>query len=110
MKCDCGPQLKRALSEVHNEGVGLFSIFAKKEEVLDCLKIQAYALQDRGYDTLDANIMLGHPADARDYTVAAQMLLRWGLKKIRLLTNNPLKESAMVSNGIEVERWSMLME
>ena len=105
LKCDCGPQLKRALSEVHDEGVGLVLYLRQEGRGIGlAAKIQAYALQDRGYDTLDANIMLGHPADARDYTVAAQMLLQMGIKKIRLLTNNPLKESAMVSNGIEVER------
>ena len=105
LKCDCGPQLKRALNEIQHEGVGIILYLRQEGRGIGLsAKIQAYALQDRGYDTLDANILLGHPPDDRDYTVAAQMLQEMGIKKIRLLTNNPLKESAMTSNGIEVER------
>ena len=82
LKCDCGPQLKRALNEIQHEGVGLFSIFVKKVEELDCLqKYKPTLYKTEGYDTLDANIMLGHPPDARDYTVAAQMLQEMGIKK-----------------------------
>ena len=105
LKCDCGPQLKRAMNEIQDEGVGIILYLRQEGRGIGLsAKIQAYALQDRGYDTLDANILLGHPADARDYSVAAQMLQKMGIEKIRLLTNNPLKESAMTSNGIKVER------
>ena len=72
-------------------GIGLYS------------KIQAYALQDQGHDTLDANLMLGLPADGRTYDVAAEMLKDIGLEKIRLMTNNPLKIKGLEEQGIEVE-------
>ncbi|MEC9173554.1 MAG: GTP cyclohydrolase II [Candidatus Thermoplasmatota archaeon] len=105
LKCDCGPQLRRAMSDIQNQGVGIVLYLRQEGRGIGLsAKIQAYALQDRGYDTLDANLLLGHPADNRDYTVAAQMLKQMGIEKIRLLTNNPLKESAMISNGIQVER------
>ena len=65
-------------------------------------KIQAYNLQDLGADTLDANLLLGHPADARDYTLAATMLRAVGTDKINLMTNNPEKVNQLVSLGIEV--------
>jgi GTP cyclohydrolase II len=65
-------------------------------------KIQAYALQDRGYDTLDANLALGLPADARDYKIAAEMLKKKGVTKVRLMTNNPLKVQGLRNNGITV--------
>ena len=65
-------------------------------------KIQAYALQDQGHDTLDANLLLDLPADDRNYDFASEMMESVGLKKIRLLTNNPLKLQALESNGIEV--------
>ncbi|MEC9075679.1 MAG: bifunctional 3,4-dihydroxy-2-butanone-4-phosphate synthase/GTP cyclohydrolase II, partial [Candidatus Thermoplasmatota archaeon] len=65
---------------------------------------QAYALQDIGYDTLDANLALGLPADARDYTIAAKMLADAGVNKVRLMTNNPMKIQGLRNNGIEVDR------
>ena len=65
-------------------------------------KIQAYALQDRGYDTLDANLALGLPADARDYEIAATMLKKKSVTSVRLMTNNPLKVKGLRDNGITV--------
>ena len=65
-------------------------------------KIQAYNLQDEGYDTLDANLALGLPADARDYEIAAKMLKKKGITRVRLMTNNPLKVNGLKDNGIAV--------
>jgi GTP cyclohydrolase II len=66
-------------------------------------KMKAYALQDRGYDTLDANTALNHPADAREYSFCAEMLEQVGVKKVNLMTNNPLKINGLRENGIIVE-------
>jgi GTP cyclohydrolase II len=66
-------------------------------------KVQAYHLQDLGYDTLDANLALGLPADARTYEMAAAMLQELGVRRVRLMTNNPLKRKGLVDHGIEVE-------
>ena len=103
LKCDCGPQLKRALDEIQENGTGMVIYLRQEGRGIGlAAKIQAYALQDRGYDTLDANLLLGHPADARDYSVAAKMLQEMGVSKVRLMTNNPLKSQGLVENGIEV--------
>ncbi len=103
LKCDCGPQLKRALDEIQENGTGMVIYLRQEGRGIGlAAKIQAYALQDRGYDTLDANLLLGHPADARDYSIAAKMLQEMGVSKVRLMTNNPLKFQGLVENGIEV--------
>ena len=103
LKCDCGPQLKRALNEIQNNGTGMVIYLRQEGRGIGLsAKIQAYALQDRGYDTLDANLLLGHPADARDYSIAAQMLQEMGISRVRLMTNNPLKHQALEANGVEV--------
>lgn len=103
LKCDCGPQLKRALDEIQENGTGMVIYLRQEGRGIGlAAKIQAYALQDRGYDTLDANLLLGHPADARDYSIAAKMLQKMGVSKVRLMTNNPLKFQGLVDNGIEV--------
>ena len=103
LKCDCGPQLKRALNGIQENGVGMVVYLRQEGRGIGlAAKIEAYALQDRGYDTLDANLLLGHPGDARDYTIAAEMLQAMGVSRVRLLTNNPLKYRALEENGIEV--------
>ncbi|RCH71875.1 MAG: GTP cyclohydrolase II [Candidatus Poseidoniales archaeon] len=103
LKCDCGPQLKRALDEIQENGTGMVIYLRQEGRGIGlAAKVQAYALQDRGYDTLDANLLLGHPADARDYSIAAKMLQEMGVSKVRLMTNNPLKFQGLVENGIEV--------
>jgi len=103
LKCDCGPQLKSALDEIQENGTGMVIYLRQEGRGIGLTaKIQAYALQDRGYDTLDANLLLGHPADARDYSIAAKMLQEMGVTKVRLMTNNPLKFQGLVENGIEV--------
>tara|TARA_B100000886_G_scaffold77143_1_gene50011 strand:+ start:2715 stop:3329 length:615 start_codon:yes stop_codon:yes gene_type:complete len=105
MKCDCGPQLEAAMRKIQEEGCGAIVYLRQEGRGIGLhSKIQAYALQDIGYDTLDANLALGLPADAREYGIAARMLKEAGVKKVRLMTNNPLKIQGLRNNGIHVER------
>ena len=105
MKCDCGPQLEAAMRKIQEEGCGAIVYLRQEGRGIGLhSKIQAYALQDIGYDTLDANLALGLPADAREYGMAAKMLKEAGVKKVRLMTNNPLKIQGLRNNGIHVER------
>ena len=105
MKCDCGPQLKTAMRKIQEAGCGAIVYLRQEGRGIGLhSKIQAYALQDIGYDTLDANLALGLPADARDYTIAAKMLADAGVNKVRLMTNNPMKIQGLRDNGIEVDR------
>ena len=105
MKCDCGPQLKAAMKEIQEEGSGAIVYLRQEGRGIGLEhKIQAYALQDIGYDTLDANLALGLPADAREYSMAAEMLKDVGIESVRLLTNNPLKVRGLEDNGVEVTR------
>jgi GTP cyclohydrolase II len=92
LKCDCGPQLHTALAEIAGVrwGILLFN------------KLRAYALQDQGFDTVDANLRLGFAIDARDYAVAARMLALLGQDRVRLLTNNPAKVAGLEAAGIAV--------
>ena len=104
MKCDCGPQLKAAQKKVQQEGCGAILYMRQEGRGIGLHeKIRAYSLQDIGFDTLDANIMLNHPADARDYSFCAEMLKEIGITKVKLMTNNPLKVKGLVDNGITVE-------
>ena len=83
LKCDCGAQLKKSMETIQNEGAGAIVYLRQEGRGIGLeAKIQAYALQDRGYDTLDANLALGLPADARDYEIAASMLKKKGVTKI----------------------------
>jgi GTP cyclohydrolase II len=103
LKCDCGAQLKKSMELIQEEGAGAIVYLRQEGRGIGLeSKIQAYALQDRGYDTLDANLALGLPADARDYEIAATMLKKKDVTKIRLMTNNPLKVKGLRDNGIEV--------
>ena len=104
MKCDCGPQLQASLKQIQEEGCGAVVYLRQEGRGIGLhSKIQAYALQDQGYDTLDANLALGLPADARTYGIAARMLKEAGVRKVRMMTNNPLKVRGLEENGIEVE-------
>ncbi|WP_329180846.1 bifunctional 3,4-dihydroxy-2-butanone-4-phosphate synthase/GTP cyclohydrolase II [Streptomyces sp. NBC_01477] len=103
-RCDCGPQLQGALRRVAEEGRGVVLYLRGHEgRGIGLLsKLRAYELQERGRDTLDANLELGLPADARDYGAAAQILADLGVRSLRLITNNPAKTGALVGHGLDV--------
>ena len=103
LKCDCGAQLKKSMELIQKEGAGAIVYLRQEGRGIGLeSKIQAYALQDRGYDTLDANLALGLPADARNYEIAATMLKKKSVTSVRLMTNNPLKVKGLRDNGITV--------
>jgi 3,4-dihydroxy 2-butanone 4-phosphate synthase/GTP cyclohydrolase II len=103
-RCDCGPQLDASLARIQAEGRGVV-VYLRGHEgrgIGLMSKLRAYELQERGRDTLDANLELGLPADARDYGAGAQILADLGVRGVRLLTNNPDKSAALERHGIEV--------
>jgi 3,4-dihydroxy 2-butanone 4-phosphate synthase/GTP cyclohydrolase II len=104
LRCDCGAQLHAAMQMIADEGVGVILYIRHQEGrgigLLD--KLHAYNLQDRGLDTVEANEALGHPADKRDYGIGSQILYDLGVRKIRLLTNNPKKIYGLEGFGLEV--------
>jgi 3,4-dihydroxy 2-butanone 4-phosphate synthase/GTP cyclohydrolase II len=104
LRCDCGPQLRAALQRVAAEGRGVVLYLRGHEgRGIGLLhKLQAYQLQDRGWDTVDANLELGLPADARDYGTGAQILYDLGVRTMRLLTNNPAKRAGLEGYGLRV--------
>ena len=105
LRCDCGEQLRSALQQIAEDPQGGAVIYLRGQEgrgIGLANKIRAYALQERGFDTVDANIELGFPADLRDYGVAIQILHALGVKRLRLLSNNPLKQAALERYGIVV--------
>ena len=105
LRCDCGPQLDAAMAAIVENGWGCLLYLRQEGRGIGLhAKIQAYHLQDRGADTLDANLMLGHPADKRDYEIAATMLSGLGIASVALLTNNPDKVKQLESHGINVDR------
>lgn len=102
-RCDCGSQLERALERIQAEGRGVVLYLSQEGRGIGLAnKLRAYELQDRGIDTVDANHQLGFPADAREYGVAAQMLRLLGLRRIRLMTNNPQKLQSLAAFGLEI--------
>ena len=111
LRCDCGPQLDAALSIINKIGYGCLVYLRQEGRGIGLLaKIQAYNLQDKGADTLDANLLLGHPADARDYSLAATILNAVGTNRINLMTNNPDKVAALQDLGITVsQRMSLIV-
>ena len=103
MRCDCGEQLRGAISRIAQDGAGIVLYLAQEGRGIGLVnKLRAYTLQDRGLDTMDANRVLGWGADERNFLVGANMLLALGITKVRLLTNNPDKISGLTACGIEV--------
>lgn len=102
-RCDCGEQLNAALYEIANHGQGVLVYLRQEGRGIGLLdKLRAYNLQDEGYDTVDANLQLGHQADERDYSVAAEILEDLGVRSVRLLTNNPIKIERLRELGVDV--------
>ena len=105
LRCDCGIQLKKSFERLKRAGSGVLLYLGQEGRGIGLsAKIKAYALQDDGYDTIEANHALGLPADARNYKIAADMLGDLGLSEISLLTNNPDKEQQLSSYGIDIAK------
>jgi 3,4-dihydroxy 2-butanone 4-phosphate synthase/GTP cyclohydrolase II len=102
-RCDCGPQLHAAMKRIEDEGSGVILYMRQEGRGIGLpAKVRAYKLQESGLDTVEANLKLGFPMDLRDYGIGAQMLCDLGLKRIRLLTNNPKKLVGLQGHGLEV--------
>ena len=103
MRCDCGPQLQRAIQLISQEGNGVIIYLRQEGRGIGLLdKLRAYNLQDEGFDTVEANLMLGHQPDSRDYTIASLIMKDLGISSIRLLTNNPQKIDGLQRLGVRV--------
>ncbi len=102
-RCDCGDQLHGAMRIIGEAGQGVIVYLRQEGRGIGLLdKLRAYNLQDQGYDTIEANIMLGHQADEREYDIAAAILADLGVRSIRLLTNNPHKVESLETLGVVV--------
>ncbi len=103
LRCDCGPQLKGAIRRMGEAGAGVLLYLAQEGRGIGLVnKLRAYTMQDRGLDTLDANRALGWGVDERNFLLAATMLTEIGVRRVRLLTNNPAKVASLAACGIEV--------
>ncbi|MBO5560051.1 MAG: GTP cyclohydrolase II [Firmicutes bacterium] len=103
LKCDCGSQLRTALRRISENGSGALVYMRQEGRGIGLInKIKAYSLQDRGMDTVEANLALGFPEDMRNYNAAAQKIKNLGIHKIKLMTNNPDKISSLEKNGLEI--------
>jgi len=102
-RCDCGPQLHKAMEMIETEGKGAIIYMNQEGRGIGLMnKLKAYKLQEEGYDTLEANIKLGFKGDQRDYGIGAQIIRELGITKMRLMSNNPQKRTGLVGYGIEV--------
>ena len=109
-RCDCGEQLNISMQRVVEEGAGIILYLRQEGRGIGLAnKVRAYALQDLGHDTVEANLQLGFSADSRDFAVAARILQHFGVQRVRLMTNNPNKLETLKTFGIEiVERLSVI--
>lgn len=103
-RCDCGDQLYKAMQLIAAEGAGVIAYLRQEGRGIGLLdKLRAYNLQDKGYDTVDANTLLGHAPDERDYTIAGRIFEDLGVSAVRLMTNNPDKIKALEQFGVQVK-------
>lgn len=102
-RCDCGPQLEKAMEMIEKEGKGVIVYMNQEGRGIGLSnKLKAYKLQEEGYDTLEANIKLGFKGDERDYGIGAQIIRDLGISKIRLMSNNPTKRTGLIGYGLEI--------
>ena len=102
-RCDCGPQLEKAMEMIEKEGKGIIVYMNQEGRGIGLTnKLKAYKLQEEGYDTLEANIKLGFKGDERDYGIGAQIIRDLGVSKIRLMSNNPQKRTGLIGYGLEI--------
>jgi 3,4-dihydroxy 2-butanone 4-phosphate synthase/GTP cyclohydrolase II len=102
-RCDCGEQLHKAMQMIEAEGKGVIVYMNQEGRGIGLLnKLKAYKLQEQGYDTVEANLKLGFNMDERDYGVGAQILRDLGVKKMRLISNNPKKRTGLIGYGLEI--------
>jgi len=102
-RCDCGPQLEKAMELIEKEGKGVIVYMNQEGRGIGLInKLKAYKLQEEGLDTVEANLQLGFKGDERDYGIGAQILLKLGVNKMRLLSNNPTKRTGLVGYGLEI--------